>query len=231
MENADKSTKKHVKYDKKQPKMTLKAAKEMLLVGLKDLKLKPREIRFIAAFCLTWDPANAYKIAGFRWKNDNVAKSAGNRLLTRVDIAEAVQRYVNKAIEPYKDRLNLMLMEVWYRRAFYDISIFYDKNGSPKDFDGIPKEWRVCIDGIEIKRYGKESDDNKIEWVLCSRTEALKEIRAVLEIAVGKTGADKLTGDDKDKIRYTLDRQYEKLGLNIVNENDVIPFQKYRKVE
>lgn len=228
MENTDKSTKKRRKYNKKRPKMTLKAAKEMLLVDLKDLRLKPREIRFVAAFCLTWDSTKAYQIAGYRWKNDNVAKAAGCRLLTRVNISDAIQRYVNKAIEPYKDRLNLMLMEVWYRRAFYDIDMFYNKDGTTKNLDDIPKEWRICIDKVYLTHYGKEKELSEITWSLCSRTEALKEIRAVLEIAVGKTEADKLTGDDKDKIKAIFNRQYKELGLD---EGDVIPFQKFRKAE
>jgi hypothetical protein len=227
MENADKSTKKNDKTQKIQPKMTLKAAKEMLLVDMKDLKLKPREIRFVAAFCLSWDSTKAYQIAGYKWKNENVAKAAGCRLLTRVNISEAIQRYVSKAIEPYKDRLNLMLMEVWFRRAFYDVDMFYNKDGKIKDLDEIPKEWRICIDRVNLHHYGKNGI-SEVTWSLCSRTEALKEIRAVLEIAVGKTEADKLTGDDKDKIRDIFNRQYKKLGLD---ENDIIPFQKFRKAE
>jgi len=228
MENKQKTDKKRGKYSKKKGKMSLSNARKMLSIELKDLRLKAREIRFVAAFCMTWDQQRAYEMAGYRTTKRGSAASAASRLLNSVNVSTAIQRYVSKAVEPYKDRLNLMLLEVWYKRAFYDISVFYNLDGKRKELDEIPEEWRVCIDGIDIKRYGKEPEKNyDIKWELCSRPEALKEIRTVLEMAIGKDQMNDMPGDEKDRIQMILNREYKKLGI----KREIIPFEPLKKAE
>jgi len=222
------STKKDKKSDKKL-KMSLKNAKELINVDLKDLKLKPREIRFVAVFCLTWDQKKAFIAAGYTASTENTLYANSTRMISNDRISTAIQRYISKAIEPYKDRLNLMLLEVWYRRAFYNIEIFYNSDGTRKDLNEIPEEWRICIDGIEKKRYGKSPEINfDIDWNICSRTEALKEIRSVLEIAIGKNAAADFPVDNKEKLEMLKQRKYAELGIS--EKDGIIPFDKFRKL-
>lgn len=225
MENNIKKEKK----GNKKLKITLKNAKELLDFDYKDLKLKPREIRFVAAFCATWDQKKSYLMAGYKATTENSLYANSTRLISNDKISTAIQRYVSKAIEPYKDRLNLMLLEVWYRRAFYDVSIFYNSDGTIKDLDEIPEEWRICIDRINIRHYGKESTNSETVWSLCSRTEALKEIRSVLELAIGKSVNGDNSAEIKEKLELLKQKKYSELGIN---ENDgIIPFKKLRKAE
>jgi len=228
MENKQKTEKKRGKYSKKKGKMTLSNARKMLSIELEDLRLKAREIRFVAAFCMTWDQQKAYEMAGYRTTKRGSAASAASRLLNSVNVSAAIKRYVSKAVEPYKDRLNFMLLEMWYKRAFYDISVFYNSDGTRKELDEIPQEWRVCIDGIAIKRHGKNPmEDYDVLWNICNRTEALKEIRTVLEMAIGKDQMNDMPGDEKDRIQMILNREYKKLGI----KREIIPFEPLKKVE
>lgn len=205
----------------KEIQLSLPIAKKILsVIDLHDLKLKSQEIRFVAAFCSTWDKEKAYKQAGYQGKKPNIVSASISRLLNKVNINTAIQRYAIKMIEPYKDRLNIMLLEIWYKRAFYKITTFYHEDGKRKKLEEIPDEWLVCIDGMKNKRYGPYNEKLDIEWEIGSRADALKEIRVILEMVTTETGGN-VMAEIMQRLELVRKRNYKELGFE-----GIIPFKK-----
>ena len=177
-------------------KITLPQAKKMLPFDYKNLKLKPKEIKFVAAYCSTFHQGKAYRMAGYKAKNDNVANATACRMLKKPNIIEAVNKYIDILIQPYKQRLEYMILEYWYCRAFYKIDYFYhyqefrqteESEEDKGDIDYVPIEyilkpldeiedrWKVCIDAIEEKYYN-QGKIKVIRYVLGDRSEALRNL-------------------------------------------------------
>lgn len=69
-------------------------------------------------------------------------------------VVELIRRFIAVVIGPYKDRLEYVALQIYYRRATYDVQTFFYDNGDIKELDDIPGEWRCCIDGVEIDYVG-----------------------------------------------------------------------------
>jgi phage terminase small subunit len=55
--------------------------------------LTPREVLFVASYFATGNAAQAYRLAGYRAKNGNVAGVCGHRLLKRAKVRDAIARH------------------------------------------------------------------------------------------------------------------------------------------
>ena len=77
-------------------------------------------------------------------------------LLQRKQIVEAIRIYIDSVIQPYKDRLELELLNIYYRRATYNISSFVDDQNNFLPIKQIDKEWLCCIDNLKMTKYGWE---------------------------------------------------------------------------
>ncbi len=210
---------------KKKPikKLSLAAAKSMIPINLSDLNLKPRELKFIAAYCSNgFNQKNAYIAAGYEAKVDHTQRVIASRMLSRADIQLAVRRFLKIIIEPYREKLEYMLMEVHYRRAFYDIATFYDSEGKLLDLDDIPEEWHIVIDGIDQKLISAQKDgEKKYSWLktykLADREQALKALWAFLQDHKGMgLGIPDLPEKSRKKLKDIFDGNYKK----------TIPFKK-----
>lgn len=224
----------------KQIKLSLPQAKKMLPFDFKDLKLKGREVRFIAVYCMTFNESKAVKLAGYKTKSDNAACVQGNRLLKRANISEAVRRFLDVVIQPYRERLEYMIMDYWYCRAFYKIDYFYEykeMRAIEEDIDDeekgnidyippgyelkpihdIPEKWKVCIDGIEEKYYN-QGKIKVTRYVLGDRSEALRNLWEFLQKSKG-------IEENPDDIKNIGKRMTAIFDAHFKDKN-VLPFAK-----
>ena len=168
---------------KKLPK-TIKPPKPETIVRksmtfLKDLELKPRQILFIYFYCENnFNGTKAYQLAGYEGTDENTIASQASTMIRNPKIVEGVRLYLELILEPSRTVLEKQLFDVWFKRAFYDPSMFVNLDGDPvhTSWDSIPVEWRVCVDGIETKHYGKDATMSRTTIKLANRQEAMVQL-------------------------------------------------------
>lgn len=142
-----------------------------------DLKLVPRQIKFVIYYVEEdWDASSAHIKAGYTAKSKGVRQAAICQLLARPDIKEAISKYTNARLESVKGTLDQKLVHTLYWRSFYDIKDFYNIDGRAKSLDAIPEHLRICIDGIEVKYYGKDSKIKEVYFRLADKDRNLEKL-------------------------------------------------------
>lgn len=137
--------------------LTITEARKLLPENLKHLDLNPREYKFLAVYCSNnFDAVDAVEKAGYVERTHAKYRAIAYTLLQRKEIVEAIRIYIDTVIQPYKDRLELELLNIYYRRATYSIETFMDDNFNYLPINKIDKEWRCCIDGMKNGKYGSE---------------------------------------------------------------------------
>lgn len=137
--------------------LTITEARKLLPENLKHLDLSPREFKFLAVYCSNnFDAVDAVEKAGYVERTHAKYRAIAYSLLQRKEIVEGIRIYIDTVIQPYKDRLELELLNIYYRRATYSISTFLDDQNNFLPVKKIDKEWRCCIDGIKNTKYGFE---------------------------------------------------------------------------
>lgn len=130
--------------------LTITEARRLLPENMKHLDLNPREYKFLAVYCSNnFDAIDAVQKAGYVERTNAKYRAIAYSLLQRKEIVEAIKIYIDLVIQPYRDRLELELLNVYYRRAMYTIDKFYDSNGNPLPLKEIDKDFICCIDDIK----------------------------------------------------------------------------------
>ena len=176
---------------------------EDLYSEMKNLGLTDKQVAFVVNYCNNgYNRRQAYLDAGYS-NNPSVVKVEAHNIVNKPKVREAIKIYMNSILDPIKDKLEHEIVNVYMKRAFYDISTFIDgyrSDGSLqwKALDKVPKEWRCVIDGVVEKRYGKEGDVAVLELNLCNRDKALERLDKYIamikpetkKVAVGVGGLD-----------------------------------------
>ena len=150
--------------------LTITEARKLLPENMKHLELNPREYKFLAVYCSNnFDAVDAVEKAGYVERTHAKYRAIAYTLLQRKEIVEAIRIYIDTVIQPYKDRLELELLNIYYRRATYSVATFLDNNGNSKLLKEIDKEWICCIDGVKQTKYG-------VEYILPNRDLALQAL-------------------------------------------------------
>jgi len=136
--------------------LTIVEARKLLPENLKHLNINPREYKFLAVYCSNnFNAEDAVEKAGYVERNKARYRAIAYTLLQRKEIVEAIRIYIDTIIQPYKDRLEMELLNVYYRRAMYTIDKFYDSNGNPLPVKEIDKDYICCIDDIKYVKNGQ----------------------------------------------------------------------------
>ncbi|WP_405289496.1 terminase small subunit [Methanobrevibacter sp.] len=136
--------------------LTIVEARKLLPENLKHLNINPREYKFLAVYCSNnFNAEDAVEKAGYVERNKARYRAIAYTLLQRKEIVEAIRIYIDTIIQPYKDRLEMELLNVYYRRAMYTIDKFYDSNGNPLPVKEIDKDFICCIDDIKYVKNGQ----------------------------------------------------------------------------
>lgn len=130
--------------------LTIVEARKLLPENLKHLDINPREYKFLAVYCSNnFNAEDAVEKAGYVERTKAGYRAIAYSLLQRKEIVEAIKIYIDTIIQPYKDRLELELLNMYYRRATYTIDKFYNDNGNPLPLKQIDKDYICCIDDIK----------------------------------------------------------------------------------
>lgn len=180
--------------------ITIPDAKKVLPLDFSDLNLTPREYKFIVLYCTNgFNGIEAAEEAGYKGSKKTLKGIAFN-LLKSPDIIEALKRYIDAALSPYKVRLQYEVLEIYYKRATYTLDLFYNNNGSVKPIDEIDEEWRCVIDGVEKKYYANGAISETV-YTLPNRDTALQTL---LKIVAGGTPEERGTGGLTQEVQDRL---------------------------
>lgn len=130
--------------------LTIVEARKLLPENLKHLNINPREYKFLAVYCSNnFNAEDAVEKAGYVERTKAGYRAIAYSLLQRKDIVDAIKIYIDTIIQPYKDRLELELLNMYYRRATYTIDKFYNDEGNPLPLKQIDKDYICCIDDVK----------------------------------------------------------------------------------
>lgn len=180
--------------------LTITEARKLLPENMKHLDLNPREYKFLAVYCSNnFDAIEAVQKAGYVERTNAKYRAIAYSLLQRKEIVEAIKIYIDSIIQPYKDRLELELLNIYYRRAMYTIDKFYADDGKPLSIKEIDKDYICCIDDI---KYVKITGTNTVipAYQLPNRDIALQ---ALYRFVTGQdvTSSSVLPEDAQKKIK------------------------------
>lgn len=216
-------------------KMTVPLARKLLPPTVDGLGLNAREMKWVAAYCTNgFNSSEAARVAGYKYSRKEFQGLCAD-IVKRPPVIAAVKQFIDSVIQPYKDRLEYEIMEIYYRRATYDVATFIEDNGDLKPLDEVPLEWRCCIDGIERRVYfNKGTKFTVTEYKLPARDTALQMLYKMV------TGVDPTTGTPggalpKD-VQDRLDRVFKQgttlsRTTKVTLEDKVTVKAKTRKVQ
>lgn len=149
-----------------------------------DSKIAPKYMMFIAEYTINgFSGVDAYIkiLAPKKSKNEKYRKQAAanaSALLNKPIMKEALGIVVGFWLQEKKGILERKIIETLYSRAFYDPSLFIKIDGSPTftDWKDIPEKWRVCVEGIETRSYGKDGDKQHTIIKLANRDIAMEKL-------------------------------------------------------
>lgn len=158
--------------------MTVPLAKQVLSEEIVKLGLSARRLKFVAAYCTNgFNAMQALRQSGYNNPNKLTMNSWCYRILKAPDVVRAIQLFVDDVIAPYKANLELQVFQLYYKRAFYTVDMFFRSNGDVKPLDQIEADWLVVIDRIKKQTFPtKEGPVDSIEYVLADRDEALRTL-------------------------------------------------------
>lgn len=192
--------------------LTIFEARKLLPENLKHLTLAPREYKFLAVYCSNnFNAVDACEKAGYVERTKAKYRAIAYSLLQRKDIIEAIRIYIDTVIQPYKDRLELELLNIYYRRATFDITTFLNDDGEPKKLNEIDKEWLCCVDGVKKTSFGST------ELILPNRDTALQ---ALYKFVTGQdVNSSLMLPDEARKRMNVIYNSVIKINKNIAPEN------------
>lgn len=155
-----------------------------LPLDVTDLDLSLQQIRFVRAMIENdYDEAKAVVAANIIPKASSpvTARMEGLKWANKPNIRQAVQRYSAMVLDPTRDQLHVRLVETLRIRAFYDPEVFFYPDGTARPLAEIPKEYRLCIDGITEDFKGKDAQVRVVTYKLCDRAAAQKQLQELLK--------------------------------------------------
>lgn len=154
--------------------------------------LNEAECIFIAEYLTNgFNGRQAYKIAYPSASESTVSVNA-YRILEKARVREIIQSHFNEYLASKKLKLEREIIELYYTQAFYDPSMFIGPDGEAtfKGWSTIPKKYRCCVEGIEIKTVGAGRSFQKIRVLkLVDRHKALEKLCKYITLFKEDTGS------------------------------------------
>lgn len=120
-------------------------------LGMREKKtiLTPKQKLFADEYLKDLNGTAAYKRAGYKAKNDNVAAVEATKLLSNPKIAKYVQKAMDERSKEVKIDANRVLAEIG-RLAFADIRKVFDESGRLLPVHLLPDEVAASVSSIEV---------------------------------------------------------------------------------
>jgi len=180
---------------------------------LKKMQLTPKEIKFCTEYISNGYNATQAYMTVYPTSGKNTAMVTSVQYLLKPKLKEAVGIILCEWISEKKVALENQIIASLYLQAFYDPKMFIQIDGTPnfKDWDDIPKDLRICIEGIETKYYG-QSERKVIIVKLVDRNKALERLDKWLGMTREKMNVVHTIDEDTSK---KLTRIMESQGMPI----------------
>lgn len=146
--------------------------------------LKPQQQQFVAEYCLNgFSATDAAKEVG--------AKSSA-RFMQSDLVNEAIKEFMAFVLADKADKLESKIVDILWRRAFYDIMEFIDEEGQPRfdvnNYKEVLGPNAVVIENIKRMVHPKNEDHVWMEITFADRTKALKELSNYIGLAREDSG-------------------------------------------
>jgi len=170
-------------------------------------QLKPQQQLYVAYYCSNgFDQTAAAKSVG--------AKSA-TRFAKSDMINKAVEEFMKEILSDKAAKLESMIIDVLWRRSFYNVLDFIDEDGQPRfdvyNYKEVLGPDAVVIDGIKHYVHAKNQDHTWVEVQLADRNKALKELSNYIGLTHENTSTAAtftvnvaLNGDDKKEQEFKI---------------------------
>lgn len=150
---------------------------------LKKNNIPNKHILFVAEYLTNgFKETDAYIVTVARKNASNGSRAAAGveacRILKKPKIADAVREMMGIWLDEKKQKLEKEIIEVLYKRAFYDPEKLVTESGAPAftKWSDVPEDMRVCVDSIETRAYGKDADTRITIMKLANRENAMREL-------------------------------------------------------
>lgn len=181
------------------------------------MSLTQKQKIFADEYLIDLNATRAYKVAYPNVKKDNVAKAAGSRLLTNVNVAAYVQKRMDERSQRTGITQDMVLQEL-AKLGFFDIRKLFDGDGKPLDISTIDDDTAACIAGMDVLDVYDGSGEDK-EFIGYIKKYKLSDKLKALELLGRHLGMfkDKLEVSGLDSEKTKLDdliRQMRGGGLS-----------------
>ena len=154
---------------------------------LDGLRLTQNQRRFIIKFCNPEssyynDKHGSYIDAGYTASNKKALIANVAKLLGKEKIKEGIRRYQKEMINSKKLEISSETITMLRKRATYDVSTFYNDDGTVKPLSNIPHEWHCCIDEVQRTLKGATASGVELKYSLCHRDKAMSALTSLLQI-------------------------------------------------
>jgi len=205
--------------DKRKPMTPVSLAEARKLIpGWEGFDLPPKFLKFIGEWLTNGHNASdAYEMhIARKGVSRNVINSCASECMARPKIQVAIKQIMAHSLGKYKTDLEDRIIKQLWRRAFYDVEMFVNQDGSPKfeKLEDVPEEWRCCIDSIESQYFGKDADVKVIKMKLANRDTAVDRLAKYIEMFKESPPTLNLGGKTLDTLRHMVDG-FKRGGENV----------------
>jgi phage terminase small subunit len=140
-------------------------------------KLTKRQELFVAEYLVDLNATRAAMVAGY---SEKTAKAQGSRLLTNVDVSEAIAAKHGKRLTNLEITADRVLQEI-AKLAFFDPANFFESDGSLKRIQDLDENTRMAMSGLEVTELFEGTGEQKHVYGLLKKVK-LSDKRSSLEL-------------------------------------------------
>lgn len=183
----------------------------------KGLHMNEMQKKFVTFLCDPESPTYSdkhmsYINAGYTAKNKNSLMANLSMNLKKEKIKTAIDRYRKQMINSKKLEISTEMVEILRRRATYNLSTFYNEDGSMIPLSEIPAEWQCCVDDRSLDYKGRDADVKVERYKLCDRHKSMQELMKLMEIQQSISDVPKNVGGRPPSVQAAIDMGKDKDG-------------------
>ena len=128
-----------------------------------------------------FDAGKAY-LEVFPQESTRRASLCGQGYLRRPTVQKILAEYTTAWLRGRVAYLEKEILDTTMARALYDPAMFLNPDGTPAfdSWDDIPECYRRCVEGVDVKFWGKDADRQSITFQLANRSDALGQLTKLL---------------------------------------------------
>lgn len=148
----------------------------------KDMGATIQEVYFSVEYLTNGFDAQKAYAALFPAETPKKAAFGGNSYLRRPTVQRLLSAYTAAWLRGRVAYLEKEVLDTTMARAFYDPAKFLNPDGTPAfdSWDDIPPVYRRCIEGIDVKFWGKDASRQSVSYTLANRAEAMQQLTRLL---------------------------------------------------